>query len=196
MSKREFFDRHAEGWDEQHNPDVASQIEELVKRFDLKEGKRVLDVGCGTGILLPYLSEKVKEKGLVLALDFSWNMIFKAKKSKQKSHLHFINAEVEALPLKDHTIDYVTCLDTFAHVNDKKKAVCEICRTLKKGGKLFIAHTLGKKELAEYHRAAGAEVEHDTLPEDDKMREMMRDAGLKDIEIMDQSNLYLASGRK
>jgi ubiquinone/menaquinone biosynthesis C-methylase UbiE len=196
MSKREFFDRHAACWDEQYDHNVASQIEELVQRFDLKEGKTVLDVGCGTGVLLPHLLKKVKEKGLLFALDFSWNMIIKAKKNKSKMGIHFINAQVEALPIKDLTIDYVTCLDTFAHVSDQKKAVGEMGRALKKGGKLFIAHTLGKKELAEYHRSAGVEVEHDTIPEEDKLREMMKNAGLKDIEIIDQPNLYLALAKK
>jgi ubiquinone/menaquinone biosynthesis C-methylase UbiE len=196
MSKREFFNRHAVSWDRQCDQDVASQIEELVQRFDLEEGKTVLDVGCGTGVLLSHLLKKVKEKGSVFALDFSWNMILEAKKNMAKTGIHFINGSVEALPLKDHTIDYLTCLDTFAHVTDQKKALYEMGRALKKGGKLFIAHTLGKKELAEYHRMAGAEVEHDTLPEDEKMREMMGKAGFKDIEIIDQPNLYLVRGRK
>jgi len=198
MSKREFFNKQAMSWDEQYKRDHHSQVRELVERFDLKQGKTVLDVGCGTGILLPYLSEKVKEKGLILALDFSWNMIFEAKKNRiypqeEKPHLHFINASVEALPLKDQTIDYITCLDTFAHVTDQKKAVYEMSRTLKTGGRLFIAHSLGRKELAERHRLVGGEVEQDTLPEDDKMREMMKNAGLKDIKILDQPNLYSAS---
>jgi ubiquinone/menaquinone biosynthesis C-methylase UbiE len=196
MSKREFFDKHAVSWDRQHNQEVASQIEGLVQRFDLKEGKTVLDVGCGTGVLLPHLLKKVKEKGSLFALDFSWNMILKAKKSKAKTGTYFINGSVEALPIKDQTIDYVTCLDTFAHITDQKKAIGEMSRALKKGGQLFIAHTLGKKELAEYHRQAGAEVEHDTLPEDDKIREMMKNAGLKEIQIIDQPDLYLASGKK
>jgi ubiquinone/menaquinone biosynthesis C-methylase UbiE len=196
MSKREFFDKHAVSWDGQHNQEVASQIEGLVQRFDLKEGRTVLDVGCGTGVLLPHLLKKVKEKGSLFALDFSWNMILKAKRSKAKTGTYFINGSVEALPIKDQTIDYVTCLDTFAHITDQKKAIGEMSRALKKGGQLFIAHTLGKKELAEYHRQAGAEVEHDTLPEDGKIREMMKNAGLKEIQIIDQPDLYLASGKK
>jgi ubiquinone/menaquinone biosynthesis C-methylase UbiE len=196
MSKREFFDRHAVSWDNKSNEDIASRIEDLVDRFDIEEGKNILDVGCGTGVLLPHLLKKVKEKGSVFALDFSWKMLLKARKNKAKKGIHFINGSLEALPLKDQTIDYVTCLDTFAHVTDQQQALCEMSRALKKGGKLFIAHTLGKKELAEFHRLAGAEVEHDTIPEDDKMREMMRDAGLKDIEFVDQPNLYLASAKK
>jgi ubiquinone/menaquinone biosynthesis C-methylase UbiE len=201
MSRREFFNREAARWDGQYHRDHACQIKDLLARFDIKEGKSVLDVGCGTGILLPYLSEKVKEKGSVIALDFSWNMIFKAKKKsnrseEEKPHLHFINASVEALPLKDQTIDYITCLDTFAHVAEQEKALYEMGRAIKRGGKLFLAHTLGRKELAERHKSVGGGVEHDTLPEDDKIREMMRNAGFKNIDIIDQPNLYLASGRK
>lgn len=201
MSKREFFNKQAVGWDEQYHQDDASQLRELVDRFDFEEGKTVLDVGCGTGILLPYLSDKVKKKESVFALDFSWNMIFEAKKNRihpeeQKPYLHFINASVEALPLKDQTIDYVTCFATFAHVTDQKKAIYEMGRTLKTGGRLFIAHFFGKKELAEHHRLAGGEVKHDTLPDDDKMREMMKNAGLQDIKITNQPNLYFASAKK
>jgi SAM-dependent methyltransferase len=200
MSKREFFNRQAACWGEQYNRDVTSQIRELVERFDLKEGKTILDIGCGTGILLPHLSDKVENEGLIFALDFSWNMIFEAKKKihpkVEGSQIQFINASVEALPLKDQRIDCITCFATFAHVTEQKKAVYEMSRVLKKGGRLFVAHLLGKKELAEPHRLAGDEVEHDTLPDDDKMWEMMKNAGLKDIEITDQPNLYLASARK
>ncbi|MFQ6032267.1 MAG: class I SAM-dependent methyltransferase [Candidatus Zixiibacteriota bacterium] len=201
MSKREFFERQAEDWDDQYHQEDAPQIVELVARFGLREGKTVLDVGCGTGILLPHLSKKVKGKGSILALDFSWNMIFKARKNRihpeeEKPPIHFVNASVEALPLKDQTMDYITCFATFAHVADQKKAIYEMGRTLKKGGKLFIAHLLGKRELAEHHRLAGGEVEYDTLPEDDKMREMIKSAQLKNIEIIDQPNLYLVSAKK
>ncbi len=151
--------------------------------------------------MLPYLSEKIKEKGAIFALDFSWNMIGRARKNKAhpeegKPRIHFINASLEALPLKDQTLDYITCLDTFAHVTDQKKAVCEMGRGLRKGGRLFIAHSLGKKQLAERHRSVGGEVENDVLPDGEEMWQMIKNAGLKDIEIIDQPDFYLASARK
>ncbi|KPL00678.1 MAG: hypothetical protein AMJ91_03710 [candidate division Zixibacteria bacterium SM23_73_3] len=196
LSKRQFFDQEARGWDDRYHQDDASQIRKLVDRFDLKPRDWVLDVGTGNGILLPHLFEKVEDEGKIVALDFSWRMVFEAAKVKKTADIYFINACCETLPIKDQTFDCIACLATFAHVNGKSKALNEMSRVLKKGGRLYIAHFLGKKELEQHHRLAGGAVEQDTLPPDSEMREMMEKTGLKDVRIVDQPGLYLASARK
>jgi ubiquinone/menaquinone biosynthesis C-methylase UbiE len=87
-------------------------------------------------------------------------------------------------------------MDAFAHLNDKRVALNEMGRVLKKGGRLYVLHTLGKEKLAEYHREVGGVVRDDVLPSDSEMREMMEKAGFKDVRIVDQPGLYLASARK
>ena len=59
MGKRkDFFDGHAHHWDNRLQYDKKlSQLSEIVGEFELKEGNRVLDVGTGTGILLPLLKK-------------------------------------------------------------------------------------------------------------------------------------------
>jgi ubiquinone/menaquinone biosynthesis C-methylase UbiE len=69
-------------------------------------------------------------------------------------------------------------------------------RVLKKGGRLYIAHPFGKKELAHHHKTAGGVVKHDTLPSDLLMKKMMMRSGFKNIRILDRSDLYLASAQK
>lgn len=195
-SKKEFFDKEASGWDDRYHQDDKSEMRKLVGRFDLKPGDRVLDVGAGNGVLLPYLAEKVKNKGKIIALDLSWKMIFEAARIEKKTNIWFINASVEALPIKDKAFDCVTCLATFAHVSGKRKAISEMARVLRKGGRFYITHLMGKEELAEHHRLAGEPVQHDILPSDSEMMAMMEDSGLKDIKITDQPDLYLASAKK
>ncbi len=194
--KRKFFDRKAVGWDHRNHPDDTAKIREQVERFDLNPTDWILDVGTGNGVLLPFLSAKVKRGGRIFALDFSERMIFEAKSNNRKRNINFLNASVEALPIKDQKLDCITCFSMFAHVCDKKGSLREMARVLKTGGRLYIVHPLGKKELAGHHKSAGGAVEHDTLPSDPAMKKMMRDCGFHDIRIIDQPGLYWASAKR
>lgn len=194
--KREFFDQKAIGWDHRNHPDDTLKIRELIERFDLNPTDWILDVGTGNGVLLPYLSVKVKRGGRLFALDFSGKMIFQAKRNNRKRNISFLNASVESLPIKDRIFDCITCFSMFAHVCDKKGSLVEMSRVLKTGGRLYIVHPFGKKELAGHHKSAGGAVEHDILPPDKAMKKMMKDCGFHDIRIIDQPDLYWASAKR
>jgi ubiquinone/menaquinone biosynthesis C-methylase UbiE len=196
QSKRDFFDNEACRWDERFHREDEHQIWQLVENFDLKPGEKVLDVGTGNGVLIPFLLAKIGDEGDILALDFSWKMICEAAEIRERKDVYLVNASVEALPLKSKTFDCITCVATFPHVCHKEVALKEMSRVLKRGGRLFIAHLMGKNELAEHHRSAGGAVMHDILPADGKMVAMMEKAGFKDIRIEDQPDLYLAAAKK
>jgi ubiquinone/menaquinone biosynthesis C-methylase UbiE len=196
LGKREFFDKEADGWDDRCHQDDEKEMRRLVERFELKPAEWVLDVGTGGGVLLPHLRRKVGEEGKVVGLDFSWKMIREASAARGKEANCLINACVQKLPFWDHTFDCISCMDAFAHMNDKRMALGEMERILKKGGRLYVLHTLESRKLAQYHREVGGVVRDDVLPADSEMRQMMETAGLKEIRILDQPGLYLASARK
>jgi hypothetical protein len=76
---KEFFDKYAETWDEItfHDP---KKLIRILSVLDLKLGQKVLDVGSGTGVMIPYLFNYVKESGSIVAIDFSENMIMISKR--------------------------------------------------------------------------------------------------------------------
>ena len=194
--KVNFFDSKAFGWDQRNHPDDKLQIQKMVNGFSLKPKDLVLDIGTGNGVLLPYLSAKVKPGGRILALDISWRMIALAGRNNQERNLRFLNASAEALPIQDQKLDCITCFSVFAHVCDKIESLKEMARVLKKGGRLYIAHPFGKKKLAHHHLTAGGAVKHDTLPTDSMMKKMMIRCGFKNIRIIDRADLYFASAQK
>ena len=196
MSKKEYFDRYAHRWDEfQHEID-SEQLETLLRKFEIQKGDWILDVGTGTGILLPYLAESVGKEGKVFALDFSSEMLSIAKSKLTDRGISFINSPVEGMPLGDEMLDRVICFASFPHFEDKPRTLQEMSRVLKEKGKLFIAHLLSSEEIRKHHLEAGGAIRNDTLPSSRVMKNMMIKAKFKGIKIIDRPSLYLAQGEK
>ena len=196
MSKKRYFERYAARWDElQHEVD-PEQLEYLVGRFEIQKGDWILDVGTGTGILLPYLALSAQKEGRIFALDFSAQMLSVARSKIKTKTVSFIHSAVETIPLKDETFDRVVCFACFPHFENKQKALLEMSRVSKPGGKLFIAHLLSSQQIKEHHLRAGGDVKNDVLPSNPILEKMMIKAGFKEIKIVDQPSLYLARGEK
>jgi ubiquinone/menaquinone biosynthesis C-methylase UbiE len=196
MSKKKYFDHHAHKWDELYYQSEPTQLTDLIKRFQIRKGDWVLDVGTGTGILLPYLSKLTGNEGKLFALDFSTEMLSVARSKLPHSGIEFINSDVGNMPFEDEIFDRLICFACFPHFGNKLKSLKEMSRVLKNGGKLFIAHLLSSQEIKDHHFSAGEEVKDDVLPEKSAMIKMMDESKFKNIEIVDQPSLYLAHGEK
>ena len=195
--RRSFFDNSAWTWDELLDRDPrADRLGELVERFEIREGDAIVDVGTGTGILLPLLGKAVGPGGTLVAIDFSFKMLTAAASHGFDVQPVFLNAGVAAIPFKQGSFDKVTCFSAFPHFPDKAKALSEMVRVLKKGGALFIAHLHSIEEINQLHHAVGGPVMRDRLPDREAMGRLMRDAGLSKIEIENEPGRFLALGTK
>jgi len=66
MGKKEFFNQMAVGWDERfYSPEMMERLPQLVSLFQLQKGGKILDVGAGTGGIVPYLLEAIGREGSI-----------------------------------------------------------------------------------------------------------------------------------
>ena len=195
--RRSFFDSSASSWDQLlENALSAEKLGKMVAQFRIVEGDAILDVGTGTGVLLPLLGKATGPGGALVAIDFSLPMLLAATRHDFEIRPAFFNAGVAAIPFKQGSFDKVTCFSAFPHFPDKAKALSEMVRVLKKGGALFIAHLHSIEEINQLHHAVGGPVMRDRLPDREAMGRLIRDAGLSKIEIENEPGRFLALGRK
>jgi ubiquinone/menaquinone biosynthesis C-methylase UbiE len=197
MGKKEFFNQMAGGWDERfYTPEMAERLPQLVSLFHLQKGAKILDVGAGTGGIIPYLLEAIGPEGSIWAVDFAEEMVKIGRKKFQKeTRVIFELASVEDLPFKDRFFDQVVCFGAFPHFEDKGKALEEMGRVLKTRGILIIAHALSSADLRRHHQNC-APVSRDFLPEEEEMRSLMGKAGFRLSRLIDQPKCYLCEGEK
>lgn len=195
-SRKNFFDQHAPSWDEHHHLAAETELGGVVKSFGLSEGDSVLDVGTGTGVLLPFIQKGVGPEGRVVAMDFAFRMLVEAKRRPVPQTKILINASVEAIPFGSNVFEQVSCFSSFPHFPNKAKALLEMVRVLKPGGVLSIAHLKSVEEINEFHRHVGGPVSQDHLPPPDKLLSLMEASGLGDVVIVNEPGKFLAKGRK
>jgi len=77
MTKRKsYFNKASDTWDERFSTrELTTFLEELVPSFNLQPGDNILDVGTGTGILLPFLLQAIGPEGSITAVDYAENMV-------------------------------------------------------------------------------------------------------------------------
>ena len=192
---RTFFNTRAGKWDEVVAEKDTDKLEAMAKRLNLNSGATVLDVGTGTGVFLPFLLDKIGGKGRLVCVDFAGDMLKKAEDKGFAGDIHYLCADIEHTGLGDECFDAAVCYSSFPHFVDKPRALREIYRMLRKGGRVSICHTSSREHINEIHRQL-AEVHDHLLPEKGEMQELLSGAGFTDISIEEGSGDYLASARK
>jgi ubiquinone/menaquinone biosynthesis C-methylase UbiE len=127
------------------------------------EGKKVLEVATGPGLLAKHVAHSASE---MIATDYSEGMIKEAKKGECPPNLRFEIADAMALPYENDSFDAVLIANALHIVPDPEKALSEIERVLKPGGILiapnFVEHkgTLGSRIWSGILKLAGVRFEH------------------------------------
>ena len=137
-------------------------------QLDLKRGMRILEVGCGPASLWQENLERIPAGVNILAGDLSLGMVESARNNmepgsqlaaEEEFSLDWIEVDAQAIPLSAASFDLVVANHMLYHVPDMDRAVAEMRRVLKPGGRLIAAtngwgHMRQLNELLEANRPA------------------------------------------
>ena len=157
----------------------------------LAQGETVLDLGSGAGFDCFLAANKVGERGKVIGVDMTPEMIEKARENAQMSNyanVEFRLGEIENIPAADNSVDVVISNCVINLSPDKKRVFAEAFRVLKPGGRLMVSDIVLLKELPDFIRnsiAAYVGCISGAMMKDEYI-EAIREAGFHEVKIIDE----------
>jgi ubiquinone/menaquinone biosynthesis C-methylase UbiE len=130
------YDALAPGYERRWSGYIAASVEETLKRVRLLPSERVLDVGCGTGVLLEGLLDRYPDSRLT-GVDLSPAMLAHARQ-RLPDRVTLEVADAEALPFPAESFDMAVSVSSFHFWPRPKRALAELRRVLRPRGRLVI----------------------------------------------------------
>jgi SAM-dependent methyltransferase len=121
--------------------DDPAQYRAVFDALAIGSGEQVLDVGCGTGGGVRALAKRFPQVRRVVGVDISHTMIEEARArtaAVSNARLEFHVADAHQLPFADDSFDAVYSLRVFEIIADPRRALEEIVRVLRPGGRLLV----------------------------------------------------------
>ena len=164
----------------------------------IREGDRVLDIGSGSGTDALICARLAGPKGNVYGLDMTAEMrakLLASAKAAGVDNIEVLEGDAESIPLPDASVDVVTSNGVLNLVPDKPRAIAEIHRVLRPGGRVQIADIALSRPVAERFRRdpeMWAECVVGAV-EEERYLAMLRAAGFEQVERIGQLDYFALS---
>lgn len=167
----------------------------------LQPEETVLDLGSGGGIDCFLAAKQVGERGYVIGVDMTPEMLAKANANKAKLHysnVEFRQGQIEALPVDDNTIDVVMSNCVINLSPNKPEVFSEVFRVLKPGGRISISDIVTEGAFTEAMRADAA-AWSECISGAIDMNEytgLLRAAGFVNVKVVDKVDAKIGVSRR
>ena len=191
--KNEYFNSRAHNWDEEVGNDAerTKKLAVIFERIECTEGARVLDIGCGNGILFSHILKRIGSAGELVAVDAAEEMIRKATENfKDSKNIKYIASCIEDLDEQAASFDLILAFAVFPHIEDKIAALTKMRTLIKENGRLYIFHTSDTASLNHFHsHLASSSVSHDMMPYWEELNTLVKPTRFTIKEYIDQPGL-------
>jgi len=189
--QRETFDKLYHLFEPPLPEGVPERLEKIVEHGKIRRGDTVLDVGSGTGILIPIVRKY--EPRRICACDLSAAMLEQLN-SKKYPDVETIVADVRDLRLPGSSIDAVFINACYGNIVDKQGAFSNLSRMMTPQGHLVISHPLGKSFVRSMRERASFPL--DAFPEKPEAERLLRTFGFEIETFIDEPKLYILVASK
>jgi ubiquinone/menaquinone biosynthesis C-methylase UbiE len=194
---RQFFDEKAEIWDSHDRMKKEQRLHKILSKIIPELNSPVLDMGSGTGILVPVLDNIIDTPDQVVEFDISRSMLSKTKdKYRIKNNINFVQSDAHILPFIDKSFASIVCFAVYPHFHSPMKAVQEFHRVLNDRGIFIILHLMGHRELNAMHEEAGSVVCRHALQPVGVVSRQIAEQSFNIIDTREQEDLYLIVAQK
>jgi ubiquinone/menaquinone biosynthesis C-methylase UbiE len=188
--QRNHFNRLYHLFDPPLEPGVPERLEKIVAAAEIAAGDSVLDVGTGTGILIPVIRQY--KPGCIYACDLAEAMLRQLKENYPD--VKTIQKDVRELALPDEILDVVFLNACYPNIADKAGALKNISRMMTPAGRMIISHPMGKAFIESLRQASPYPL--DDFPSKSETKKLLRPYGLAVKAFIDQPELYILSAVK
>jgi ubiquinone/menaquinone biosynthesis C-methylase UbiE len=183
------FNKLAPAWDDicSHNND---KINTILNYAGITSGCSVLDVACGTGVLIPYYLER--EVRSITGIDLSSGMIARAKEKFSDPRITLIVGDAEQIQAKN--FDCCVIYSALPHFDNPKRLFEVLSRSINEDGRLTVAHSESKEKINMRHEGSASEVSLGLVPAAELA--LMFSPYFTVDTIIDDDDMYVVSGKK
>lgn len=113
-------------------------LDDVIAKFDLGQGDRLLDLGCGAGMITEYVSDITGAQ--VVGLEYAPEAVKVAqdRTTEKRNRLSFVQGDMNALDLESNSFDAVMSLDTLYWAVDLQATMAKLVEAVNPGGQICV----------------------------------------------------------